>query len=251
MEKSITIVMTYYNRRAQLLRTLESIRSFGNPEIMIIDDCSTERIDDIQGINLIRMEQDQKWWFNSCVLYNAGFSQATGDIIIIQNPECVHVGNILSYTRKLTSGNLFSFAAYSLDRDLEYKTYNPEELKKFIQNEPQQCQVNHYGWYNHSVYRPEALHFCNAICREDLELIGGFDERYANGICFDDNDLVHRIRRAGINIQIIDDPFVIHQKHERTDYSRKWNKRMHNFDIFTKALKETYIKPPNNKYYGC
>lgn len=246
----ISIVIAYYNRRAQLLKTLESIKYYGAPEIIIVDDASTERIDDIKGINLIRIEPLQKTCINPCVPYNIGFSKAKGDIIIIQNPECIHIGNILSYIKKLKAGNLFSFAAYSLDYHLEYKKYNPVKLKKLIMGEPQQIQNDHHGWYNHSVYRPEALHFCNAICREDLEKIGGFDERFSGGICFDDNDMITRIRRAGMKIQIIDAPFVIHQKHERTDYIRKWNLRMNNYKVFEQTQKETFFKSPMNKYYG-
>ena len=242
--------MTYYDRRFQLIKTLESIWYYGTPEIIVIDDASMDRIDDIKNINLIRIEPEQKWWNNPCIPYNMGFSKATGDIIIIQNPECIHIGDILKYTNKLTPGNLFSFAAYSLDYNLPVERYNYNSLKKLALNNPDQWPVGHRGWYNHSIYRPEALHFCNAICREDLQRIGGFDERYANGICFDDNDMVRRIKRAGINIQIIDDPFVIHQKHERTDYENKWPLRMNNFEIFNQTSGETIFKSPNNKYYG-
>jgi GT2 family glycosyltransferase len=246
----ISIVIAYYNRKKQLLKSLESIWHYGNPEIIIIDDGSTERIDDIEGIKLIRIEPEEKWYSNPCIPFNIGLSKAEGDIIIIQNPECIHIGNILSYCKKLIPDTVFSFAAYSLDFPLEYDNYNLSVLKNFIMSLPQQRQVSHQGWYNHSIYRPEALHFCNAFMREDIERIGGFDERYANGICFDDNDLVVRIRRAKMKIDIIDNPFVIHQQHERTDYAHLWNKRMINFGIFEKAGKETCIKPPNNKYYG-
>jgi glycosyltransferase involved in cell wall biosynthesis len=247
----ISIVLTYYNRRTQFLKTLESIRYFGDPEIIVVDDASDERIDDIEGINLIRIEAEQKWWQNPCVPYNMGFSKATGDIIIIQNPECIHVGDILSYASKLKPGHVFSFGAYSLDYHLSYDEYNPYALKQLIINEPQRCQVAHHGWYNHSVYRPEALHFCNAITRKDLKRIGGFDERYARGTGHDDNDMVMRIRRAKIDLRIIDDPFVIHQKHTRTDYSDPGIIAgcLLNTRIFERASKEKIIKSPENKYY--
>jgi GT2 family glycosyltransferase len=246
----ISIVMAYYNRRKQLLKTLDSIRHFDDPEIIIVDDASTERIDDIEGINLIRIEPKDKWWINGgSIQYNIGFSHATGDIIIIQNPECIHCGDILSYTNKLKRNSYFSFAAYSLDYHLDYVGFPLRSLREKIFNEPQRCQVVHHGWYNHSIYRPEALHFCTAIHRKDLERIGGFDERYANGVGFDDNDLVRRINKAGIKISIIDDPFVIHQKHERTDYGSIWVKRMLNERLFV-SLKDGPFKAPQNKYYG-
>jgi GT2 family glycosyltransferase len=244
----ISIVCAYYNRRSQLLKTLESISHYGEPEIIIVDDASAERIDDLP-VKLIRIDPEQKRWFNPCVPYNIGFSKATGDIIVIQNPECIHVGDILSYVKKLKRGELFSFAAYSLDVNLEYDKYDQDALKKFIMGQPQRIQVAHHGWYNHSVYRPEALHFCNAIFREDLKKIGGFDERFSQGVSFDDNEILIRIKRAGMKINIIDDPFVIHQKHERTDYANLWEKRLLNEWVFSEILKETRIKPPQNKYY--
>ena len=43
--------------------------------------------------------------------------------------------------------------------------------------------------------------------------MGGFDERYAKGIAFDDNEILLRIKRKGLTINIVDDPFVVHQHH--------------------------------------
>jgi len=245
-----SIVMTYFNRRKQLLNTLETIKYFGGDyEIWVVDDGSSERIDDIPGIHLIRIEPEDKKWVNPCIPFNIGFAHAEGDCIIIQNPECLYTGDILKYASKIKKGQMLSFGAYSLDRDLQGELL-PEQLKKMIMNEPQKCQFNHSGWYNHSVHRPAGFHFCNAILRGDLEAIGGFDERYANGIGFDDNDLVERIKRNGMNISIIDDPFVIHQKHERTDYRIWRDKRAENYRLFNEVtLKETCVKPPNNIYY--
>lgn len=246
---NISIVMAYYNRRKQLLKTLDSIRHFGEPEIIIVDDGSSELIDDIPDINLVRIKPKDKTWINPSIPYNIGFSYATGDVIIIQNPECIHCGDILSYVQDLSPGNVFSFGAYSLDYHLDYVKFDLDSLRRLIYSEPQRIQVAHHGWYNHSKYRPEGLHFCNAITREDLERLGGFDERFANGIGFDDNDLVRRIKKAGINLQIIDDPFVIHQKHERTDYQNIWTQRMLNRGLHDVTANYA-IKPPLNKYYG-
>ena len=69
------------------------------------------------------------------------------------------------------------------------------------------------AWYNHSVYRPEALHFCCAITTENLRKINGFDENFANGLGYEDNYLIHQIKILGLKIEFIDDPFVFHQYH--------------------------------------
>jgi len=245
---NVSIVMAYHNRRTQLLKTLDSIHYFGNPEIIIVDDASDERIEELPGVTVIRIEPNQKIWINPCIPFNIGFAKATGDVIIIQNPECIHIGDIFGYAENLKEGTVFSHAAYSLDYHLEYDHYSPEGLKDLIMKEPQRIQVAHHGWYNHSIHRPVGFHFCMAIMRTDLEKIGGFDERFAGGIGFDDNDLVRRIKKAGMDLRIIDDPFVIHQKHARTDYQNTWTMRMLNEGLYLKTQNDP-IKPPQNKYF--
>lgn len=250
-----SIVMSYFNRRKQLLNTLATIKYFGHdPEIIIVDDGSSERIDDIKEITLIRIEPKDKWWYNPCVPFNIGFSQAKEDIIIIQNPECLYTGDIISYAlNNISKGRILSFGAYSLDYPLPYSSENfpTDKIKAKILQEPQRCQVAHHGWYNHSVHRPVGYHFCNAILKTDLEIIGGFDERYAKGVARDDDDLLIRMKRAGLYLEVIDDPFVVHQQHDRTDYRRLGRERQRNEDFWLNCtLKEDYIKPLENKYYG-
>lgn len=249
----VSIVMTYFNRRAQLLKTLASIRYFGhNPEIIVVDDASTERIDDITGITLIRIEPEDKWWVNTCMAFNIGFSHATGDVIIIQNSECAYTGDIIGYALKhLRKNDWMSFAAYSLDYTINFTYDSVPLLREKILKEPQQHQRNHVGWYNHSKYRPTGFHFCAAVFKSDLERIGGFDERYAMGIAFDDDDLILRIKRGKMNVRIIDNPFVIHQKHERTPYGKLKDKYQINKIVYHQnSLKEPFMKPPVNKTYG-
>lgn len=249
---SVSIVMTYFNRRSQLLKTLATIRYFGhNPKIIVVDDASTERIDDIKGIEVIRIEPKDKWWVNPCVAYNIGFSHATSEIVIIQNPECAYTGDIVGYVlRNLERNDWMSFAAYSIDYTLNFTYDNVPLLRGRILKEPQHHQHNHVGWYNHSKHRPIGFHFCAAIFRKDLERLGGFDERYANGIAFDDDDLILRIKRAGMNVRIVDDPFVIHQKHERTPYGRMRDKYNINKVVYhQQSLKETFVKAPSNGAY--
>lgn len=252
---NISIIIAYHNRREQFLRTLKSIRYFGNPEIIVVDDASDEehRLEDIAGITLIRIAKEDKKWTNTCIPYNMGLARATGDIIIIQNAECAHTGNILSYCERLKRGVMFSFGAYSLDRDLPFTAEDMDvrELRPMILKEPQRIQVRHHGWYNHSKYRPVAYHFCNALVKMDIEKVGGFDERYAAGLAHDDDEFLARIKRAGINVKIVDDPFVIHQKHVRTEYStRTMGIYRANDTLFkTVTVPGTFIRSPHNHYY--
>ena len=99
MTHKISIVMAYYNRKEQLLFTLKTINDshHKNIEVIIIDDASDEsnRLENIIHnypfyINLIRIEPTDKKHVNSCIPYNIGFKNITGDIVIIQNPEVCH-----------------------------------------------------------------------------------------------------------------------------------------------------------------
>jgi GT2 family glycosyltransferase len=105
------------------------------------------------------------------------------------------------------------------------------------------------GWYNHSIYNPGRFHFCSAIMREDLYDLGGFDERYAHGLGFDDNEFLNRILKKGMDVQMIDDPFVVHQHHDCAN-----NADQSLMDINAKLYEKTYktkkwdVKPFNTIY---
>ena len=68
-------------------------------------------------------------------------------------------------------------------------------------------------WYNHSVYRPKAYHFIAAMSKKNMNDLNGFDDRYYNGIGHDDDEFLHRIKLKRLKIQIIDEPFGVHQWH--------------------------------------
>ena len=105
----ISIVMGYYNRKPQLINTLNYFKVFYtknyNYEVIIVDDNSTllHQLDDILPyytfpIKYIKISAEEKGnRINPCVTYNKGFKEAEGKRVIIQNPECIHVGDILRY----------------------------------------------------------------------------------------------------------------------------------------------------------
>ena len=88
------------------------------------------------------------------------------------------------------------------------------------------------GWYNHSKHNPCALHFCTAITKKDLEKLGGFDERYAGGIGYDDLDFINRVR-GRLKVKMIDSPFAVHQAHTPTDYKGNYELFMRNQKLYS------------------
>merc|ERR1711964_878295 len=80
-------------------------------EEICVDDCSCpeHRIEDLENrfhfLKVIRL--DNKKTKSPCIPYNVGFSNARGNLIIIQNAECLHVGDIISSTRSMLSDRVY------------------------------------------------------------------------------------------------------------------------------------------------
>lgn len=223
MNKTISIIMAYYNRQALLDKTLESIHesSIKDYELIIVDDASLTPLK-CNEAKVIHVDKDDKWYTCSAVAFNRAMREATGDIVLIQNPECYHVGDILKYVTENIKDNVYlSFGCYAINKhetELFHSGIMPT-VYDYVVN------TDGHGWYNHPTHRPVAYHFCSAIKRKDLDKIGGFDERYALGVAFDDDDFIRRIRYSGMNVKIVSSPYVIHQYHthfEMSSYSA-WN----------------------------
>lgn len=242
----ISIVMTYYNRKKQTLETLKGFQSmYGvkyNFEVVIVDDNSNDEHrleEDIKQftfpINLIVINAEEKGErINPCIAYNRGFKEAKGEIIIIQNPECYHVGDILKHTlENLNEQDYYSYSCFTANcPEITQEMINSENVFELIKSQEfldknvtdTSTQMN---WYNHPTDtahggRNTAYHFCNAIYKSKLDLIGGFDKRFADGYCFDDDQLLLAVKyNLKLDIKIIEPKkcFVIHQYHTRNDSS--------------------------------
>jgi len=217
----ISIVMSYFNRLDQLRYTLKTISQsqVKDLEIVIAEDfCDpSEQLHNIKAefphldIQVIRMSdtRDKKDYCNPCVPYNAAFRASRGDMIIIQNPECCHMGDVLQYTKEtLTDDNYLSFHCYAATKAETRAMQSGEPLPMFTEKKSR--------WYNHVVERPYAYHFTTAITRNNLVKLNGFDERFAKGQDMDDVELIYRIRAMPLDLQFVEDPWVVHQYHRKT-----------------------------------
>ena len=192
----MSLVTAYYNRKQLFYNTLKSIEksSLKNDlEIIVVDDASNDdqRIEDFienfdLNLKLLRIERKDKWWTNPSIPFNKGFKLVTGDVVIIQNPECVHMGDILKTVNENIQENIYlNFGCYSVDEKITSK------ITYISKNEFDEPKVMYYiepminrgiirdgetAWYNHSIYRPHQLHFCSALTKNDLFELGGFDE---------------------------------------------------------------------------
>ena len=187
----ISIVTTYYNRRQLFEETLKTIKrsAIKDIEFVVVDDGSDpkHRLESLQigypFLKIIRVENENKWYENPCVPFNIGLRAAKGDIIVLQNPECLHVHDVLSYINEnLNDSNYLTISAYGLDaetnKSVKFHLKN-KTINEFIEKLPQRSIFGDesLGWYNHSKYRPGYYHFCSAITRNNLGKLNGFDER--------------------------------------------------------------------------
>lgn len=272
----ISIVISYYNRRYLLINTLRSINFFNydnsNLEIIIVNDGSSEeeKISDLPilfpelNIKIIEISNKEKKWINPCVPFNIGFYESSGDVIIIQNPECLHLFDMIKYIKESINENKYMvFSCFSEEKNktndicnLAYdnKTYI-ENIKNIVNVDiKKNYNTGERCWYQHSIYKNRDLHFCSAIMKLDLDELGGFDERFYNGIGKDDKEFMLRIKRKGMEIIRIDSLFVIHQFHlltkKRKDVDIKEKKKI-NENLFKKVKKEkTYYAKINDYYRG-
>jgi len=216
----LSIVIPYYNRKQLLINVLKSIDYYSignNVELIVVDDGSDnqQQIYDIKlknlNINLIRIERSTKWR-GPCIAYNIGFKAAMGDVIMINSSEVVHMGDVIGYVFKnMTPDKYIAFSTYMANED--------EVLYKLIFNN---------FWGVHSSIG-NSIPYCAAIGKEKMDILGGYDERFAKGIGFDDYDFTDRIYNLGLKMIIIDKPFVVHQWHKPTEYLNTINLDLLNY----------------------
>ena len=247
--------MAYYNRRRQLEYTLKTIaesRQRANTEIVIVDDFSSSehRLNNLCDqwpqlkITVVEMRQqvDKKNYCNPCVPYNVGFRASRGDQIVIQNPECCHIGDVLDYVaNNLCDNRYLSFHTYGCTKEDLVDLYAGRPVTMFSHSKKAR-------WYNHETERPSAFHFCNAITRNNLKTLNGFDESYSQGHNYDDAELVARVKTLGLTIQYVQTPWSIHQYHPKS-YGHPDNPEptVDNKILYQQLLDQPFVTAPNQQ----
>lgn len=201
----VTIVMTTYNRKIQTLFTLKSFtRSNRNDKIIVIlvDDSTEGYLNEEEltqfpfQITYITIENHKKMWIDPCINYNIGFNEIKTDYVIIQNAEVCHVGDVIDFVPKnLTSENYIVFDVCALP------SAQSNEILHLVTNSSKNLyydtilflMTQNYSWYQHTVHRNANFHFLTAISHTNLEKLKGFDSRFALGMCYDDDEFIHRI----------------------------------------------------------
>lgn len=144
--------------------------------------------------------------FNPAKKFNAGYKASTGEFIVLSNPETAHSVNVLAgfdseFSTSKTKYIVCSCQSISYAKPV-FDRYEDINLGTMVM------------WYQHSQARNKRYHFCTAISRNMYARVGGFDERYSDGIAYDDDSFVRRVEANGIPFHIRDDLITIHINHE-------------------------------------
>ena len=248
-----SVLMPYYDRKT-LYNTLMSFKyHYGNRrdyEVIIIEDqknTDEKHKDLLNIINVYSNCMNIQYYtsnfegFNPTPSFNYASSKSSGEYLIITNPECFHVVNIigeldkiysvspnsyvlcacinvLSISDQINDFNKFEFIPARMGIDgMKDIPYGDILQLKDVDSLKTQDQLD---WYQHSIYHNRGLHFCSSISKRKYQEISGFDEKYNQGIGWEDNDFINKIRLGNIEIIYRDDLLVFHQFHKR-EYHRK------------------------------
>jgi glycosyltransferase involved in cell wall biosynthesis len=254
----VSIVTAYNNRWSLFEFTLKTIQKskYTDFELIVVDDCSDDanRLEEkLKNYNfkttLIRLDKKNKFYTNPCIPFNIGFEYVCGDTILIQNPECFHMGQVLQKASTIKNNDYLVFSCYNLDKHLSEKIRIENEKEIDFNNINQNliplinrpvAHCEETAWYNHPIYRDTKMHFACAIKKSDLDDLGGFDENYSFAVAYDDNDLVARILKKKMNVFYSTVPIVIHQWHGLGNYTEHHPILSQLFQDFNRTLFEKY-----------
>lgn len=220
--------MAYTNRLEQLKRTLRVFgKSKENFSVVIANDGHEKlSISDLPAIGkyIEILDSDgikEKTWHGPAVPGNKALSAAINDlrsdVIILCNPECMPVGDIISDSATLKPSEYRVYGCLSLDKETSDNIDNIDLVGLAGNIERGAGKDFDLAWYQHSIYRPVCYEFCAAINASDMRRLNGYDERLAFGWGYSDNYLLHRIKLMGMNVTMVDDPFVAHQWHAKVN----------------------------------
>lgn len=209
-----SIIMPYYARSKELKVTLSMMYSFYNLrddiEIIIVEDSKNYEdealhnslMECIDGWDIfhIKVILDPYISVNSCTKYNLGAHVSTGKYLILTNPEVTPLHNIIGHLDTEMVPNIYMiFDCASVSTEID--TTGKIDFK-FLQ------------WYEHMTIQRQ-YHFMSCISRARFIKIGGFDQSYKDGLAYEDDGFLLRIKKDHLTIVNCHDYVCAHQDHPR------------------------------------
>jgi hypothetical protein len=209
--------MTPFRRTQLLTATLDTIfaQRYPNLQIVVVEDrpaeASTQLLCLRHNLSYACRRGSGDSWENPAPLLNRGIQMATGDVLIFQNAECKHEGtNVIErLVAEVDADPMVSAVplVQALNKNGKFESWlmHPTDTERA-------------GWISY---------FCQAVRREPVIAMRGFDEKY-RGYAFEDDSFEFRLRKSGIRFKYCEDLLVSHQWHERYHYTgiEKFNEKI-------------------------
>ncbi len=191
--------MPYWRRPAALAACIASYRDLYGPalDIVVADDGSG----DVPAVDARILRLPAKAGaLNPSVPFNRAALVATGDILVLTNPEVIHKTAILEQM-------LLSLSALGPLGYVAAACWSPGQGWWFCHSKKGAKD----GERGRAPIPPGAgLHFCAMLRRSLYEAVGGFSEEYRDGQGYEDNDLLWKLQKAGARFAIRDDLVTEH-----------------------------------------
>jgi len=232
-----SIIMPYLDRATLLHNSLLSFSYWYSDrddwEVIIVKDskCSKEdKLSEVvaawrqRGIDIRIVEQKADDCYGPSKLFNQGVAECQGQYVILTSPEVFHNSDILEGLDLAFDDDPNQYVVCACQSLGRVRVGMETEIKRY-----NQLRGQFKEWFQHSIHRPAKYHFCSALKKELYLKAGGFDEDYALGFCFDDDDFRDSIIEVGITLSQRDDLLTSHQWHVHCnvpDKKVRWDRNL-------------------------
>ena len=211
---SISVVLTINDRPLDTVAdVLYSLDGQGQAETIVVLDGTPKELKEQVETQLATGEFGKvvipeivraSGWLSPVRAMNMGFAHAKGDLLYILSSDVIQSSRNVLTAAKLVDGYgkpvvLFGRAECSCGptgREVVWPDGAPGNLLV-------------------SADHPRPLGFIYCLPRATMEMVGGFNERFAEGYWYDDDDLVRRLWDSGADFLFDDTVSGVHQHHER------------------------------------
>jgi glycosyltransferase involved in cell wall biosynthesis len=201
---TLSIIIPVYNGGSDLKRCLTALRgsSFGDWELIVVDDGSTDGSDELAGRSGARVIAS-RGRMGPAAARNMGAEMARGDYLLFLDADCVVQPDTLGLVVE----------SFQTDPGLEALFGSYDDSPGAANFMAQYKNLFHH--YVHQHGREEASTFwtgCGAMKRTRFLALGGFDIQRYRRPSIEDIDLGYRLKRAGGRIRLAKNIQVKHLK---------------------------------------
>jgi len=212
---NVSLLVTSFKRGPLFEKSLPSIlpQLTNEDEIVVVNDGPLDSMEQVLKGAMVRnvidptgntfgpipykfIDTGNRGYHGCCHAKNVGLKAAKHDLVIINDPEVMHISDCITQLRKYFE--------------------NPENARKFVvpgsmyfAKDPQNQGFKESNFIGHS-----QAPFIGAMMKQEAIAVGGWDERFqywGN----DDNDLMHRMGKNGTIHECNEALVAFHQWHDR------------------------------------